>query len=137
MLAVDPGTKRLGLAISDDMQWTARPLEVWRAKGHAEDAEHVVEVARAHDVGELVVGVPYRLDGSPSRSTEKALAFVAALRAATELPVIERDEALTTWAAEERLKERGMLPRDRRKLIDAYAAAVILQEFLDARDAER
>ncbi|MEQ8981770.1 MAG: Holliday junction resolvase RuvX [Deltaproteobacteria bacterium] len=133
---MDPGTKRIGLALSDDMQWTARPFEVWPSKGTDADVAHVFEVVRANEVGEIVVGVPYRLDGTPSRSTEKALAFVAALRAAAPegMPVTERDEALTTWAAEERLKERGMLPRDRRKLIDAFAAAVILQELLDERD---
>ena len=136
ILAVDPGTARIGLALSDDMQWTARPLEVRKVKGLAEDVAFIAAKVAEHEVGELVVGVPYRLDGSVSRSTEKALAFAAALRDAVSVPVLEHDEALTTWEAEDKLKARGLLPKDRRKLVDAFAAAVLLQEVLDLRNQD-
>lgn len=133
-MAVDPGTARIGLALSDDMMWTARPLEVRKVSGLEADVAFIAAKVKEHDVAELVVGVPYRLDGSESRSTEKAKAFAAALRAAVDVPVLEHDEALTTWEAEEKLKARGLLPKDRRKFVDAFAAAVLLQEVLDQRN---
>jgi putative pre-16S rRNA nuclease len=134
ILGIDPGTKRIGFAISDDLQVTARPLEVWTRRQSADDdLGHIVELVKAHEVVRVVVGVPYRLDGSKGPAAEKALAFIDALRA--RLPagvsVEGRDEALTTYEAEERLKERGLYPRERRELVDAFAALVILQEALD------
>jgi len=135
ILGVDPGTVRIGLALSDDMQWTARPLEVRKVKGLEADIAYIQTKVREHDVGEVVVGVPYTLEGGETRSTQKAKDFAAALRSALDVPVTEHDEALTTWEAEEKLKARGLLPKDRRKMIDAFAAAVLLQEVLDQRGA--
>jgi putative Holliday junction resolvase len=130
LLGIDPGTKRIGFAISDDMRWHARPLEVWKRRSIAEDLEHVRALIEEHEVTGLVVGVPYSLEGRETESTGRAKAFIAELRAAfPQLPLSERDEALTTWEAQERMKEAGIEPR--RELIDAYAAAVILQEELD------
>jgi putative Holliday junction resolvase len=135
VLGIDPGTKRIGFALSDELHVTASPLEVWpRKKSLAEDLAHVEQLVRAHDVERVVVGVPYRLDGSKGPAADKALAFIEALRGALpEVQVDERDEALTTWEADERLKERGLNPEERRKIVDAHAAAVILQEALDAK----
>lgn len=135
LLGIDPGTARIGLAISDDMLWRARPLEVRKVKGLAEDLEYLRTKVAELDIGEVIVGVPYTLDGNESHSTRKAKAFAAALREALEVPVTERDEALTTWEADEKLKAKGLSPLQRRKTIDAHAAAVILQEVLDERGA--
>lgn len=139
MLGVDPGTKRIGLALSDELGMLASPHEVWLKKTLAEDVAHVAQVVREHGVVRVVVGVPYRLDGSKGPAAEKSLSFIAALRPVipAEIPVVERDEALTTWEAEAILKDRGLSPQERRGKIDAYAAAVILQEELDALDAAR
>jgi putative Holliday junction resolvase len=132
ILGIDPGTKRIGFALSDDLRWTAQPLEVWKRRSVAEDVAHVIALIEAHEVIGVVVGVPYRLDGGESDSTKRAKALIEALRAKiTSVPIVERDEALTTWEAEERMRERGLEPK--RELIDAYAAAVILQEELDAK----
>lgn len=136
ILAVDPGTVRIGLALSDDMLWTARPLEVRKVKGVDSDVAYLVTKAKELDVREVIIGVPYRLDGSESRSTQKAKAFGAALKvglAPTGIPLTEHDEALTTWEADEQLKAKGLGPQERRKVIDAHAAAVLLQEVLDQR----
>ncbi len=136
ILAVDPGSVRIGLALSHDMQWRAKPLEVRKVKGLASDVAYLVTKAKELDVEEVIIGVPYRLDGSESRSTVKAKAFAAALRealAVLSVPLTEHDEALTTWEADEKLKAKGILPQDRRKVIDAHAAAVLLQEVLDQR----
>lgn len=84
----------------------------------------------------MLVGLPYRLDGSESPSTERAQALLDAIAARLpEVRVIGRDEALTTWAAEERLAEAGVPAKERKARIDAYAALVLLEEELDARRA--
>lgn len=136
MLGIDPGTKRIGFALSDGLGMLASPLEVWtRKKNPAEDVARVVRHVQEHEVVAVVVGVPYNMDGSKGPSADKALAFIAQVRPALPAGVvlIERDEALTSWAAEERMKELGLGPEQRRGKVDMYAAAVILQEELDAR----
>ncbi len=131
LLGIDPGTKRIGFALSDDMRWTVQPLEVWKRRTIEEDVAHVRGLIEKHEVVGLVIGVPYTLDGNESASTARAKAFIAALKAGIpEVAIRERDEALTTWEAESKLKALGIPAR--RELIDAYAAAVILQEELDA-----
>lgn len=135
-LGVDPGTKRIGFAISDELGLLARPLEVWqRKKIAAENVARVVALVAEHEVVRVVIGVPRRLDGTVGPAAERALELLKLVRAALpeSVEVIERDEALTTWEAENALKERGLDWKERRDLIDAFAAAVILQEELDAR----
>lgn len=133
-LGVDFGTRRIGYALSDELGWVAEPLEVWTRKKLEEDLAHLVALVAKHEVRRIVIGMPYRLDGSTGDSAERAQAFVDAVRGALpSLPITTRDEALTSWAAEEKLKERGVKPQDRKKWLDAYAAAVILQEDLDQR----
>lgn len=135
-LGVDPGTKRIGFAISDELGLLARPLEVWqRKKLAAENVARVVALVAEHEVVRVVIGVPRRLDGTIGPAAERALELLNLVRAALpeSVEVVERDEALTTWEAENALKERGLDWKERRDLIDAFAAAVILQEDLDAR----
>ncbi|MEO1489950.1 MAG: Holliday junction resolvase RuvX [Pseudomonadota bacterium] len=96
--------------------------------------EHLKVLIEEHEVVELVVGVPYRLDGSRSASTDMALSFIEVLsKAWPTLPITARDETLTSWEAEQILEERGIKGRGQRELVDAFAAAVILQELLDER----
>ncbi len=131
ILAIDPGTRRIGYALSDDLRFTVRPLEVWVRRGLEADLEHLAELVKAHEVTEILLGVPYRLDGSESGSTARALEFGASIRAALpHLPVKEQDEALTSWQAERRLAAEGVPPRARKARVDAYAAAAMLEEAL-------
>lgn len=135
-LGIDPGTKRIGIAISDELGFLSRPLEVWpRKKIVGEDVAHVLALIAEHEIKRVVIGVPHRLDGTRGSAAERAMVLVDAIRAALppNVELVERDEALTTWEAESFLKERGYSPKERKTLIDAYAAAVILQEDLDAR----
>lgn len=136
ILALDPGTRRIGVAVSDDLRWMARPLEVIRrvSKGLDQAIARIATLVEDHEVTELVVGVPYRLDGSPSASTQMALELRDALQQTfPTLPLTPRDETLTSWEAEQILSERGIKGRDQKGLVDAFAAAVILQELLDER----
>jgi putative holliday junction resolvase len=134
---LDVGERRIGVAVSDVTGTLARPLAVLQTSGLEGDAvdRAVTELARlaAEEDGlaSLVVGLPRRLDGSPNGMTPRVQAFAAALRARMAVPVILRDERLTSREAESRLALREKDWRVRKKQIDAAAAAIILQDYLD------
>ncbi len=134
-LGVDLGRRRIGLAISDASGVLARPLEVIEATGRAQLARVVEAVGRAaaeeDGLGLVVVGLPRRLDGTPNDQTAAVTAFVEALRARIPQPVVVQDERLSSVEAESRLALRDRDWRSRKKKLDAAAAAVILQDYLD------
>lgn len=134
ILAIDPGTRRIGLALSDELQVLASPHSVLESKGTEVDLAAIAQLIQSEGVVEIVVGVPYRLDGSKSATTERALSFLEAIRAAfAQLVVTERDEGLTTWAAQAQLSQTKRGRKQTR--VDAHAAAVLLQEVLDERQS--
>jgi putative holliday junction resolvase len=134
---LDVGERRIGVAVSDVTGTLARPLGVLQTSGLDGDAVEraVAELGRlsAEDDGleSLVVGLPRRLDGSPSEMTPRVEAFAEALRTRTALPVVLQDERLTSREAESRLALREKDWRVRKKQLDAAAAAIILQDYLD------
>ena len=134
---LDVGNRRIGVAVSDVTGTLARPLGVLQTSGLEGDAidRAVAELARlaAEEDGlaSLVVGLPRRLDGSPNDMTPRVQAFAAALGARIAVPVILQDERLTSREAESRLALREKDWRARKKQIDAAAAAIILQDYLD------
>jgi putative Holliday junction resolvase len=136
-LGIDLGARRIGLAVSDATGTLARPLEVIHAPAAEQLRAVVAAVARlaAEDGGlhAIVVGLPRRLDGSPNDQTPVVLAFVEALRRAVAMPVTLQDERLTSVEAESRLALRDRDWRSRKKKLDAAAAAIILQDYLDER----
>jgi putative Holliday junction resolvase len=137
LLGVDLGRKRIGLAVSDVSGTLARPLTTLHLGG-GDPVEHVLrEIARlSAEEGALagvVVGVPLRLDGSPGEGTGPARQFIERLRARASVPVMEEDERLTSREAESRLALRERDWRRRKARLDAAAAAVILQDYLDRR----
>jgi putative Holliday junction resolvase len=136
VLAIDIGGRRIGLAISDPSRTLARPLSTLTVSSAAEGVTRVAdEIARLErdDDGleSIVVGLPVRLDGSASDETARVAAFVDALRARTALPIVTADERLTSREAESRLSVLEHDWRERKKKLDAAAAAIILQEYLD------
>ena len=135
LLALDVGDVRIGVALSDETGSLASGLVTLRAVGPRKDTQAVAALVREHAAAGIVVGLPLRLDGSPGPQAEKVLAFVERLRRAVRVPVVTRDERLTSVAADERLAEAGVKRRDRRARIDQAAAALILQEHLDERRA--
>lgn len=133
-LGIDFGTRRIGYAVSDELGWVAEPLEVWARRGLELDLAHLLELCARHEIRRIVIGMPYHLDGRKGESAERAEAFVETVRRALPaIPTETIDEALTSWEADERLKARRIKPEDRKRLRDAYAAAVLLQEYLDTR----
>ena len=135
-MALDVGDERIGVALSDETETLASGLVTLESVGPRKDAQAIAALAREHGVGEVVVGLPLRLDGSQGSQAEKIVAFVERLRRVLRLPVVTRDERLTSVAAAERLAEAGVKRRDRKARIDQVAAALILQEHLDQRKAE-
>lgn len=130
-LGVDLGRVRIGLALADDVLRSARPL---RALARAKEAETLAEIARSareFEVDRAVVGLPLNMDGTEGPAARHARAFAAKLEAALGVPVELFDERLSTFEAEVRLRDRGFSAKDRRSRVDAEAAAVILQGWLD------
>jgi putative Holliday junction resolvase len=130
-LAVDPGSRRVGLAISDEGRVLANPLEVIAADPPATLVDRLADAARRHQARHLVVGLPVRLDGSRGPEALAARELGDRLRTATGLPVTMVDERLTTAQAERELLAAGERRRRRRAVTDSVAAALILQTFLD------
>jgi len=130
-LGVDLGKARIGLALADDLLRTARPLETVQHRSAGADVARIVAVAREWEVARAVVGLPINMDGSEGPAARHARAFAARLGEALGLPVELFDERLSTFEAEQRLRERGVPSRELRDKVDAEAAAVILQGWLD------
>jgi putative holliday junction resolvase len=130
ILGLDPGQARIGVAISDPARRVAIPLGTVRT-GPPHDLMTIGSLVREHDVVELVVGLPLQLSGRRSEAATHAEAFADALRQTFGLPVTMQDERLSTVEAERGLKAAGTTGRERRRVIDRSAAAVILQAYLD------
>jgi putative Holliday junction resolvase len=132
ILGVDFGHKRIGLALSDETGAIAQPLDYIAGGAAAGVCRELVRICAERKVGKVVVGVPLRLDGKPSEQTERTLAFIAELRRATTVPVMEWDERLTSVQAERALLEGNVRRRERKQKIDKVAAQIMLQSYLDA-----
>ena len=127
-LGVDFGTKRVGLAISDSLGMTARPLSVVsRATAVAE----VAILVKEQDIGTIVVGLPTGLSGGEGMSATEARKLADELASATGVDIVLLDERFTSRLAEVALLESGMKRRRRRETVDKVAAAIILQDYLD------
>src|SRR6185436_1873135 len=135
VLAIDVGQRRVGLAISDRSRTLARPLTtltVGPANAVERVAHEIAHLAAEEDgVSEIVIGMPVRLDGSPNEQTAHVSAFVAGLQTRTAIPIHTTDERLTSREAESRLAVNERDWRKRKERLDAAAAAIFLQEYLD------
>ncbi len=130
---MDPGAKRVGLAVSDPTGTIAQPLSTLPAEPADTLAERLAGVARQNDVKRIVVGLPLRMDGSHGPEARSAQELAAALRKASRLPVELVDERLTTAAAERSLIAGGVKRATRRQTVDRVAAALLLQTHLDKK----
>jgi putative holliday junction resolvase len=131
-MGLDVGDRRIGIALSDETATLASALTTLARVGGRQDAAAVAELARAHEVVAVVVGLPLNMNGSRGPQVDKVLGFVEGLRSALPVPVVLRDERLTTVEADERLREAGLGWKERKRVVDQVAAVVILQEYLDA-----
>ncbi|MBM4406673.1 MAG: Holliday junction resolvase RuvX [Chloroflexi bacterium] len=137
ILALDVGTKTIGVAASDPTGSLATPITVIRRARAKEDIRQVIDLAKRYEAERIVIGLPISMSGAPSEQTRLVEAFVRELRVATPLPIETFDERLTTVEAERRMREAGLSARKRRANIDAMAAMVLLQGYLDAGGVAR
>ncbi|MBS1261910.1 MAG: putative pre-16S rRNA nuclease [Calditrichaeota bacterium] len=135
ILAVDWGTVRIGIAVSDRGRTLASPLETLPAKPRARLLERLGAIVREQNVTQIIVGLPLNMDGSEGRSARRARRFAAELAAAAGVGVIGIDERLSSFEAERTLRAIGRQPSRDKGRVDRVAAALLLQEYLD-RDSD-
>ena len=134
IIALDPGTKRIGVAVSDELRLTAHGLENIVVRSSRETLEVLKELVRAYNVSEVVVGLPVNMNGTSGAAAEGAVSFARLLREALPVEVHLLDERLTSAQAEKTLLEANVSRKKRKGLRDRLAAVLILQSFLDGRN---
>ncbi len=136
VVGIDLGSKRIGVAVSDPGGVLATPLEVVaRTRDAAAHRRRLAAIVAEYEADVVVVGLPLSMDGSVGRAAAEALAEAEALSDAVGVPVETFDERLTTVTADRSMMDRNMDARARRKVVDRVAAAVMLQAWLDSREA--
>ena len=132
ILALDHGTKRIGIAVSDELKLIAQPLEFFPAEPFANFLARIKELIREKEVDLILVGLPRNMDGSYGPAALKVREFVAALRDAITIPIQTWDERLTSAQAQRFLIQGGVRRKERKEKVDKTAAAILLQSYLDS-----
>ncbi|MBN1400725.1 MAG: Holliday junction resolvase RuvX [Anaerolineae bacterium] len=135
-LCLDVGDERIGVAISDELGALARPLEVLRRASGPGSFQRLAELVHEYEVGMLVVGLPLLEDGTEGEQVRSTRAYVRGLRGHVDSPIVFWDERDSTKRAEEIMSINRRSRRRRQGGLDAVAAAVILQSYLDAQTGE-
>jgi len=133
ILALDPGTKRIGVALSDEMGWIAQPLETIERRSLDADLGRIRGLVQEHDVERVLVGLPIRMDGTLGPESAAVQQFMESLGRTLSVPVEPWDERLTTRAAEDFLIAANVSRRKRKGAVDRVAAAILLESYLRAR----
>ena len=131
IMALDVGSKRIGVALSDPLKITAQGLETFQRTTLEEDIRGLWQLIDQHEVSQLVVVLPKNMDGTIGFKAEEVRQFIADLTAQRSIEVIWVDERLTTVSAERTLLEADVSRAKRKKVIDKMAAVLILQSYLD------
>lgn len=132
IMAIDLGEVRTGIALSDPLGIIASPYCVFSGYGRTRLKDAVLEIAEKEDVRTIILGYPQRTDFKESKMKEKAESFYNFIKKRTEIPIVLLNEAFTTVIASRKLHDIDMDTREQRSLIDAAAAAVLLQGYLDS-----
>lgn len=137
IIALDIGTVRIGIATSDIMEIIASAYEVYRRKNLDIDVKYIAELVSKLDAGEIVIGLPLKLDGTEGQSVEMAREFGEKLSQLVNVPIVYQDERLSTVSAERILIESGMRREKRKDKVDSIAATIILQTYLDKKSLKK
>lgn len=132
ILALDHGTVRIGVAVSDELKMLAHPLEFIPADPFADFLVRLKEIIREKEVELIVIGMPRNMDGSYGPAALKVQVFVGALKDAIPIPVRAWDERLTSVQANKILRENKVRGDKRKQQVDKMAAAILLQSYLDS-----
>ncbi|CAH0119060.1 Putative pre-16S rRNA nuclease [Paenibacillus sp. CECT 9249] len=133
ILGLDYGDRRIGVAISDAFGWTAQGIEVIERRSEADDFRRISELIEAHEVTEIVVGLPKNMNGTIGSRGEICMAFAQSLQTELNLPVHLWDERLSTVSAQRILIDADVSRKKRKQVVDKMAATLILQNFLDSK----
>ena len=136
-MALDVGNKRIGVALSDELQILAQPLYTIHRKGIERDIEEIVKIIIDNNVEEVIVGLPKNMDGTTGFQGEKTIKFAEVLRQSTDRPLIMWDERMTTISARRIMIENDVKQKDKKNLVDTIAAVVILETYLSRKNMER
>ncbi|MDH4196578.1 MAG: Holliday junction resolvase RuvX [Candidatus Aminicenantes bacterium] len=137
VLGIDFGDRTIGLALSDALRLTAQPFGIYRRQGSEEDdRRYFQDLVARHDVGEIVVGLPLRMDGTAGTRAEKTRRFAAWLGRAVGLPILFWDERLTTREALSVLREQNVRGARKKAAEDQVSAVIILSAYLERKRSE-
>ncbi len=130
-MGIDFGLARIGIALSDDTKFLASPFETYKRKGEEADIQHLIDIIKTKSVDEIVCGLPMNMAGEEQEIAKKTRDFMAILQEYYEIKVNFVDERLSSLMAEEMLKETERDWKKRKEKLDAVAASIILQDYLD------
>ena len=130
-MGIDFGLARIGIAISDDTKFLASPFETYKRKGEEQDIQHLIDIIKTKNVDEIVCGLPMNMEGVEQEIAKKTREFMAKLQEQVNIKIEFVDERLSSLMAEEMLKETERDWKKRKEKLDAVAASIILQDFLD------
>jgi putative Holliday junction resolvase len=131
ILAIDPGEKRIGLALSDPTGTIASPHSVIKHISRGQNAARIAALAREHGCDQIVIGQALNWEGKPTESSRRAVKLAAALRSIVEIPVVLWDESGSTKTAQEAYRNMGISKKKRSGHLDEIAATVILQDYIE------
>jgi len=134
IIALDVGDRRIGIAVSDPLGYTAQPIETYTRVGYGPDTRRIKQLADQYETDRVLCGLPLNMDGTQGFQTQKVRDFAAKLEEAG-LQIKFYDERMTTVLAEGALLEADMRRENRKKKVDMVAAVMILQSYLDAQSA--
>ena len=134
LLALDLGTKRIGVAVSDELQFTVRPVCVIERKSWKKVLKQIIAFIEEFDAVGLVLGLPYNFDGSESEMSAEARRLARNFSLSLSIPVILQDERVSSYAAKSYLWKSGVSEKEVRKRVDSEAAAIILSDFITLRN---
>jgi len=133
IMGLDYGDRKIGVAVSDLLGWTAQGLEVVERRRDGSEMSRIAELVRDYEVEEIVVGLPKNMNGSIGPRGEICIDFADKLKEMLKLPVHLWDERLTTVSAERTLIEADVSRKKRKQVVDKMAASLILQNYLDSK----
>ena len=131
IMGIDFGLARIGIALSDDTKFLASPFETYKRKGEEADVQHLIEIIKTKNVDEIVCGLPMNMAGEEQEIAKITREFMNKLNEQTNIKIEFVDERLSSLMAEEMLKETERDWKKRKEKLDAVAASIILQDFLD------
>lgn len=131
------GTKRIGIAISDELGWTAQGIKTLNRREDKSDLEEIRDIAGQYGVEEIVIGLPRNMNGSLGPQAQMVLGFSRDLRGVLGIPILTWDERLSTVEATKILIRGDLSRRKRKRKVDMTAAVLILQSYLDSLAQKR